>query len=70
VDGAAVLAVDRRDGLHLRLADGFLMLRASGTEDVLRVYAEAPGAAGLARRLRAGEALLGPGGAAPGGSLL
>jgi phosphoglucomutase len=60
VDGARILEVDRRDGLHLRLEDGFLMLRASGTEDVLRVYAEAPDRRRLARRLRAGEALLVP----------
>lgn len=58
VDGAKVLHVDRRDGLHLRLEDGFLMLRASGTEGVLRVYGEAPGSRRLARRLRAGEELL------------
>jgi phosphomannomutase len=58
VAGAKVLAVDRRDGLHLRLQDGFLMLRASGTERVLRVYAEAVDARQLRGRLRAGEELL------------
>jgi len=59
VDGARVREASTRDGLHLDLADGFLMLRASGTEPLLRVYAEAPGAAPLARRLRAGARLLG-----------
>lgn len=54
----AVRAVDVRDGLRLELEDGFLMLRRSGTEGVLRVYAEAPSARGLARRLGEGERLL------------
>src|SRR5690606_33606775 len=58
VDGAPVQAVDDRDGLRLAFADGFLMLRASGTEPVLRLYAEAPDRARLARRLEAGRALL------------
>nr|MDJ0865338.1 hypothetical protein [Myxococcota bacterium] len=58
VERSPVRAVDRRDGLHLALDDGFLMLRASGTEPVLRVYAEAPDAARLGRRLRAGARLL------------
>jgi len=53
-----VRGVDARDGLRLELEDGFLMLRRSGTEGVLRVYAEAPSARGLARRLGEGEALL------------
>ena len=59
VQGAPVREVDARDGLRLRFDDGFLMLRASGTEGVLRVYAEAPGARGLARRLRQGRKWLG-----------
>jgi len=58
VDGARVRGVERRDGLRLAFADGFLMLRASGTEPVLRLYAEAPDRARLARRLAAGRALL------------
>ena len=48
----------RRDGLHLALEDGFLMLRASGTEPLIRVYGEAPGPRLLARRLAAGSDLL------------
>jgi len=58
VDGARVEAVELRDGVRLAFADGFLMLRGSGTEPVLRVYAEAPDRARLARRLAAGRALL------------
>lgn len=58
VDGARVRAVDMADGLRLALDDGFLMWRASGTEPLLRVYADAPSPERLARRLRAGAALL------------
>jgi phosphomannomutase len=58
VDGARVRAADVRDGLRLAFDDGFLMLRASGTEPVLRVYAEAADHAALRRRLDAGRALL------------
>lgn len=54
LDGARVLDVDAGDGLHVGLADGFLMWRGSGTEPVLRVYAEAPDARSLERRLAAG----------------
>ncbi|MBW2268819.1 MAG: phosphoglucomutase/phosphomannomutase family protein [Deltaproteobacteria bacterium] len=59
LDGARVLAMRDDDGLHLALADGFVMLRPSGTEPLLRVYAEAPGRAALERRLGAGAAALG-----------
>jgi len=58
VDAARVLAVDTRDGLRLAFDDGFLMLRASGTEPVLRIYAEAPDRRALERRLAAGRRLL------------
>lgn len=58
VGGARVAAVDHRDGLRLAFADGFLMLRASGTEPLLRLYAEAPDRVRLAKRLAAGRALL------------
>jgi phosphomannomutase len=56
--GDAVRGASDRDGLRLELDDGFLMLRRSGTEGVLRVYAEAPSARSLAGRLGLGEALL------------
>jgi phosphomannomutase len=58
VEGSRVRNADRRDGLHLALDDGFLMLRASGTEAVLRIYAEAPAAPSLSRRLAHGRGLL------------
>jgi phosphoglucomutase len=58
VDGARVLECDEGDGLHLTLEDGFLMFRASGTEPVLRIYAEARGPRLLSRRLRIGAQLL------------
>jgi phosphoglucomutase len=59
VDAEPVREVSRRDGLHLRLDDGFVMWRLSGTEPVLRVYAEASGPRRLRRRLRAAAALAG-----------
>jgi phosphomannomutase len=46
------------DGLRLGFDDGFLLLRASGTEPVLRLYAEAGSPRELARRLAAGARLL------------
>lgn len=46
------------DGIRLGLDDGFLMLRASGTEPLVRVYADAPTPAALARRLAEGVRLL------------
>ena len=57
IDGAAVREVSVGDGLRFGLDDGFLMLRLSGTEPVLRVYAEARGPRLLRRRLAAGAAL-------------
>jgi phosphomannomutase len=57
-DGVRVEAAEPGDGLRLELADGgFVLWRASGTEPVLRVVAEAPSAAALRRRLRAAERL-------------
>jgi phosphomannomutase len=58
-DGAPVLAADASDGLRLELADGgFVLWRASSTEPLLRLYAEARSAAALARRLAAAGSLL------------
>lgn len=58
VDGVRVERVGLGDGLHLALGDGFLMLRDSGTEPLLRIYAEAPSAEALERRLAVGASLL------------
>jgi phosphomannomutase len=58
-DGSAVRAAETEGGLRLDLADGgFVLWRSSGTEPVLRLYAEAPSARALRRRLRAARALL------------
>jgi phosphoglucomutase len=46
------------DGLRLVFDDGFLFLRASGTEPVLRIYAEARSRRELLARLTAGALLL------------
>lgn len=57
-DGARVVDVGREDGLRLGLEDGFVLWRASGTEPVLRIYAEATDQRRLVRRLRAAAACL------------
>ncbi|MEN8183558.1 MAG: phosphoglucomutase/phosphomannomutase family protein [Myxococcota bacterium] len=61
VGRAAVRSVDAGDGLRLTLGDGFLHWRASGTEPLIRIYAEADSQPVLETRLRAGERLLGGG---------
>jgi phosphomannomutase len=61
-----VRARSQADGLRLAFDDGFLLLRPSGTEPLLRVYAEAAGPRGLRRRLAAGMALLRPRGVSQG----
>ncbi len=66
VDGARVRAVDWAGGLRLSFDDGFLMLRVSGTEPLLRVYAEAPSERALKKRLEAGSRLLSGAGGSPG----
>jgi phosphoglucomutase len=58
-DGARVLRVADLDGLRLELEDGFVLWRASGTEPLVRVYAEAPTRRSLARRLAAAAARVG-----------
>jgi phosphomannomutase len=57
-DGTRVLSAETGDGLRLELADGgFVLWRRSGTEPVIRVYAEAASTLRLERRLRAAQAL-------------
>jgi phosphomannomutase len=58
IAGARVETLQREDGVRVGFRDGFLYWRASGTEPVIRVYAEAPSRAALARRLAAGAARL------------
>ncbi len=57
-----VVEVDQECGLRLGLSDGgFVMWRRSGTEPVLRIYAEARDAPALARRLDRATRLLSSG---------
>ena len=57
-DGSRVRAETTPGGAVLRLDDGFAIVRASGTEPVVRLYAEAPSEGRLASRLAAAAALL------------
>jgi phosphomannomutase len=58
--GLSVVEVDARDGLKLLLGDeGWLLLRRSGTEPVLRVYAEARSPGVVQELLQAGVRHLG-----------
>ncbi|MBA7656786.1 Phosphoglucomutase [subsurface metagenome] len=50
IDGVKVAKANTSDGFHLTLADtSWLLIRFSGTEPVLRIYAESPSAEGPAR---------------------
>lgn len=56
IGGTAVEAVDTLDGVKYRMADdGWLLIRPSGTEPVLRVYAEASSDEGVKALLRFGQ---------------
>ena len=56
ISGVAVERVDTVDGVKYYLADGsWLLIRPSGTEPVLRVYAEAPSDERVAALLHFGE---------------
>jgi len=59
IAGLSVKAIDRTDGTKFLFENGaWLLLRASGTEPVVRVYAEAPTPELVDHLLRAGEALV------------
>ncbi len=58
VGRSEVRAIDREDGLRLAFDDGFVIWRASGTEPVIRIYAEATASDRLAARLGDAERLL------------
>ncbi|WP_254766300.1 phosphoglucomutase/phosphomannomutase family protein [Salinilacihabitans rarus] len=61
VAGTPVADVNTADGFKLRLEDGsWLLVRPSGTEPVLRVYAEAESDDRVAELLEAGEGLVEP----------
>ena len=58
LNGQTVRQVDTRDGVKYRLADdSWLLIRPSGTEPVLRVYAEAPSEEAVKALLQAGHEL-------------
>ncbi len=58
IGGVAIRQVDTLDGVKYRLADdSWLLIRPSGTEPVLRVYAEAPTPDGVRALLDYGEAV-------------
>jgi len=57
--GSPLVKVDARDGVKFVAADStWLMLRGSGTEPVLRIYAEAKSAADVRKLLKLGGSLL------------
>ena len=59
LDGAPVRDVSEKDGIKVWLDDGsWLLLRASGTEPVLRVYAESDTPERVQQLLRQGRALV------------
>jgi phosphomannomutase len=58
IGGDAVTSVEDLDGVKFRLADGWLMFRASGTEPVLRIYAEASSQSRADRLVEAGVDLV------------
>ena len=58
LQGQEVREVSHLDGVKYRLADGsWLLIRPSGTEPVLRIYAEARSPEAVERLLAAGERL-------------
>jgi phosphomannomutase len=62
INHVSVREISERDGLKLMLEDGsWLLLRASGTEPVLRIYAEADTAGKVEGLLNAGVDLVSAG---------
>ena len=62
IGSVAIQDVSTLDGIKYRLADdSWLLIRPSGTEPVLRVYAEAPDAAGVKALLDFGHQVAGSG---------
>ena len=60
IDGVKVVKVNTADGFHLTLADTtWLLIRFSGTEPVLRIYAESDSLARVERLLELGKQLAG-----------
>ncbi len=60
IDGVKVIKTNTTDGFHFTLADTtWLLIRFSGTEPVLRIYAESSSLARVERLLRLGKELAG-----------
>lgn len=60
IDGTAVVKKDTFDGFRFTLADdSWLLIRFSGTEPLLRIYAEASSQTAVERLLQAGKKLVG-----------
>jgi alpha-D-glucose phosphate-specific phosphoglucomutase len=60
IDGVKVTKINTSDGFHLTLADtNWLLIRFSGTEPVLRIYAESDSQARVERLLELGRKLAG-----------
>ncbi|MFQ5612714.1 MAG: phosphoglucomutase/phosphomannomutase family protein [Anaerolineae bacterium] len=60
INGERVVAVETMDGVKYRLADdSWLLIRPSGTEPVLRVYAEAADSEAIVAMVAAGKELAG-----------
>jgi alpha-D-glucose phosphate-specific phosphoglucomutase len=60
IDGVKVTKINTSDGFHLTLADtSWLLIRFSGTEPVLRVYAESNSQARVEKLLEVGRKLAG-----------
>ncbi|HEX7002916.1 MAG TPA: phosphoglucomutase/phosphomannomutase family protein [Trueperaceae bacterium] len=59
IAGRPLVSVERRDGVKLNLGeDAWLLVRASGTEPLLRVYAEAPSPREVQRLLQEAKSFL------------
>jgi phosphomannomutase len=60
IDGVKVVKINTTDGFHLTLADTtWLLIRFSGTEPMLRIYAESDSLARVERLLELGKQLAG-----------
>ena len=60
IDNTEVASIDTSDGFRFRLSDGsWLLIRLSGTEPLLRIYAESDSPAHVERLLEAGKELAG-----------
>jgi len=60
IDGVKVVKINATDGFHLTLTDTtWLLIRFSGTEPVLRIYAESDSPARVERLLELGKGLAG-----------